>query len=122
VIANNDHRIYFNADSGYGPHFAEIGERYGPFDLALMECGQYNVKWQAIHMMPEEAVQAALDLRAAVAMPIHWGAFTLALHPWNEPPQRFTDEARRVGLRYTTPMIGEAVIVGEQYPDHEWWA
>ncbi len=121
VIDNGKHRLYFNADSGYGAHFAEIGAQYGPFDLALMECGQYNEKWQAIHMMPEEAVQAALDLNATVAMPIHWGAFTLALHPWYEPPQRFTDEARRVGLRVTTPMIGEAVIVGEHYPDHEWW-
>jgi L-ascorbate metabolism protein UlaG (beta-lactamase superfamily) len=121
VISSPQTRIFFNADSGYGPHFAEIGQTYGPFDLALIECGQYNAKWQAIHMMPEESVQAAIDLRAVVAMPIHWAAFTLALHPWFEPVERFTAEAQRKGLQVTTPRIGEPVVIRAAMPTTPWW-
>ncbi|MBK7034120.1 MAG: MBL fold metallo-hydrolase [Ignavibacteria bacterium] len=121
VISSPQTRIFFNADSGYGPHFAEIGKTYGPFDLALVECGQYNPKWQAIHMMPEESVQAAIDLRAVVAMPIHWAAFTLALHPWYEPVERFTAEALRLGLQATTPRIGQSITIGDEQPSDRWW-
>lgn len=121
VISTPQTRIFFNADSGYGPHFAEIGETHGPFDLALVECGQYNPKWQAIHMMPEESVQAAIDLRAMVAMPIHWAAFTLAFHPWYEPVERFTAEAQRRGQNVTTPRIGEPVEIGTTLPSAAWW-
>ncbi len=121
VIASAQARIFFNADSGYGPHFAEIGQKYGPFDLALVECGQYNAKWQSIHMMPEESVQAAIDLRAAVAMPIHWAAFTLALHPWFEPVERFAAEAKRLALNIATPRIGEPLVIGATMPTNSWW-
>jgi L-ascorbate metabolism protein UlaG (beta-lactamase superfamily) len=121
VITTESTRIFFSADSGYADHFVRIGADHGPFDLALMECGQYNPKWQAIHMMPEESVQAALDVRARVAMPIHWGAFTLALHPWWEPPTRFVKEAERVGLAVTTPRIGEPLVLGGPLLQNKWW-
>jgi L-ascorbate metabolism protein UlaG (beta-lactamase superfamily) len=121
VIATASTRIFFSADSGYADHFVQIGKDHGPFDLAFMECGQYNPMWQAIHMMPEEAVRAALEVGARVAMPIHWGAFTLALHPWWEPPTRFTAEAQRLGLTVTTPRIGEPVVLGDPLPQQPWW-
>ncbi len=114
-------RLYFSADSGYGDHFAEIGERYGPFDMVLMECGQYHPKWKAIHMLPEESVLAARDVRAAVAVPIHWAAFTLALHPWFEPAERFTAAAHDAGLLIATPMLGEVVPVFGPHPREQWW-
>lgn len=85
VIEGKHHNIYFSGDSGYGPHFKEIGEKYGPFDFAMMECGQYNEAWEAIHMMPEQSVQAGIDLNAHLLMPIHWGAFSLSIHSWTEP-------------------------------------
>ncbi|NEN25455.1 MBL fold metallo-hydrolase [Cryomorpha ignava] len=69
-------RIYWSGDSGYGAHFKEIGEKLGPFDWAFVECGQFNKLWHAIHMFPEESVQAVIDARASRAGPIHWGAFT----------------------------------------------
>jgi L-ascorbate metabolism protein UlaG (beta-lactamase superfamily) len=115
-------KIFFSGDSGYGPHFREIGEKYGPFDLTLMECGQYDERWSAIHMMPEETVQAQLDVKGKMMIPIHWGAFTLALHDWLDPIDRVTIEAKKRNIAISTPKIGETVIVGtDKYPNSSWW-
>ncbi|GAB2767215.1 MBL fold metallo-hydrolase [Rhabdobacter roseus] len=121
MLQTPEHKIYLGGDSGYDKHFKELGQQYGPFDLAVLECGQYNAYWKYIHMMPEETAQAALDLRAKVLMPVHWSKFTLALHPWNEPIERVTKQAQTLGLPITTPKIGEAVILGEKYPAEKWW-
>ena len=112
---------FYTGDGGYGPHFAAIGRQYGPFDLALVECGQYNESWAEIHMRPEQSVQAARDVRAAVMLPVHWGAFTEALHPWNEPVRRATAEAARLGQVITTPHLGEPVTLGAPLPQERWW-
>ena len=121
VLQLPGYRLFLGGDSGYDSHFKSIGEKYGPFDLALLECGQYGVNWPFIHMKPEESVQAGLDLKALRVMPVHWAKFKLSLHPWNEPISRFTKEAVAKGLPYTTPLIGEPVIVGESYPAKVWW-
>ena len=122
VIQGKEERLYFSGDGGYGPHFAEIGERYGPFDLALVECGQYDERWDQIHMMPEESAQAALDVRARLMMPIHWGAFRLALHSWTDPVERVTVQAEALRMPITTPRIGEAVVLGSaKPPNSSWW-
>jgi L-ascorbate metabolism protein UlaG (beta-lactamase superfamily) len=86
-----------------------------------MECGQYNEKWADIHMMPEESVQASIDVQAKVMMPVHWGAFTLSVHSWIEPVQRSSKEAERLGVKMTTPKIGEQIILNESYPNSPWW-
>jgi len=121
VIKGATDKIYFSGDGGYGSHFKEIGEKYGPFDIGLMECGQYNEKWADIHMMPEESVQASIDVQAKVMMPVHWGAFTLSVHSWIEPVQRSSKEAERLGVTMTTPKIGEQIILNESYPNSPWW-
>ena len=122
VIQGRDAKVYFSGDGGYGPHFAEIGERYGPFDLAMIECGQYDPRWAQIHLMPEESAQAAVDVNAALMMPIHWGAFQLALHPWDDPAERVTVRAAELNMPITTPKIGEAVVLDrESYPSSAWW-
>lgn len=122
IIQSPTQRLYFSGDSGYGPHFKEIGERYGPFDFVMMECGQYNELWKSIHLMPEETVRAAQDVKGKVMLPIHWGAFTLALHPWTDPISRVTSEARRLNVRIATPKIGEPVpLDGNDIPDSPWW-
>jgi L-ascorbate metabolism protein UlaG (beta-lactamase superfamily) len=114
-------KIFLGGDSGYDSHFKTIGDRYGPFDIAMLECGQYNELWPNIHMMPEETVQAAMDLRAAVLMPVHWGKFTLANHAWNEPVERAVAAAAALGWRITVPKIGEPVRLGEELPLAPWW-
>ncbi|WP_375417360.1 MBL fold metallo-hydrolase [uncultured Hymenobacter sp.] len=122
VLQTPSKRIFYSGDGGYGPHFAAIGAAYGPFDLALMECGQYDADWAEIHMRPEQSVQAARDLRAHVMLPVHWAAFTEANHAWDDPIRRATAEAARLGQSLTTPRLGEPVTLGAgPLPQARWW-
>ncbi|PFW55084.1 hypothetical protein COE58_06010 [Bacillus cereus] len=122
LILGQETKIFFSGDSGYAPHFKEIGDKYGPFDLTLMECGQYDPRWSAIHMLPEETVQAHIDVKGELLLPIHWGAFTLALHEWSDPIERVTKEAKRLGVNITTPQIGESITLkSKDYPSAAWW-
>lgn len=122
LILGQETKVFFSGDSGYAPHFKEIGENYGPFDLTLMECGQYDTRWSAIHMLPEETVQAHIDVKGELLVPIHWGAFTLALHEWSDPIERVTKEANRLGVNIATPQIGEAITLqSKDYPTAAWW-
>jgi L-ascorbate metabolism protein UlaG (beta-lactamase superfamily) len=122
VILGQEDSLYFSGDGGYGPHFKEIGEKYGPFDFAMMECGQYNKSWSQIHMMPEETAQAAVDISARLMMPIHWGAFTLAVHAWNEPPERASKKAAELSMPFITPKIGEYIEWNAESPaSSDWW-
>jgi L-ascorbate metabolism protein UlaG (beta-lactamase superfamily) len=115
-------KIYLGGDSGYDSHFKVIGEKHGPFDLAILECGQYNEYWKYIHMMPEEVVRAAQDLKARKLMPVHWGKFALALHAWDEPIIRVTAAAEKEGMPLLPPMIGEKVnLNGKSYVSKKWW-
>ncbi|MFK4307698.1 L-ascorbate metabolism protein UlaG (beta-lactamase superfamily) [Bacillus sp. RC242] len=122
LIIGQETKVFFSGDSGYAPHFKEIGNKYGPFDLTLMECGQYDTRWSAIHMLPEETVQAHIDVKGELLVPIHWGAFTLALHEWSDPIERVTKEANRLGVNIATPQIGEAIALqSKDYPTAAWW-
>jgi len=121
ILKTKNHSIYLGGDSGYDKHFKDIGEKYGPFDLAILECGQYNEAWKLIHMMPEETAKASMDLKAKTLLPVHWGKFSLSLHPWNEPIERVTKKAEELKIQITTPIIGEPLIVGEKYPNTKWW-
>jgi L-ascorbate metabolism protein UlaG (beta-lactamase superfamily) len=121
VLQAPGYKLFLGGDSGYEEHFKTIGERFGPFDLAILECGQYHENWPYIHMQPEETVQAARDLKAVTLMPVHWGKFTLALHPWNEPIRRVTAAAQKAGLPITTPRIGELVNINQHYPSDAWY-
>jgi L-ascorbate metabolism protein UlaG (beta-lactamase superfamily) len=100
-------KIYLGGDSGYDNHFKEIGNTHGPFNVAILECGQYNEYWSNIHMMPEETVQAAQDLKAEKLLPVHWGKFALSMHSWDEPINRVTKAAALAGMPILTPVIGQ---------------
>ena len=121
VLTTKQYSLFIGADSGYGDHFKLIREKFGSFDLAILECGQYNTAWHDIHMLPEETVQACIDLNAKVLMPVHWGKFSISLHPWDEPVRRVKMSADELKVKITTPMIGEPVIVGSSYPEKIWW-
>ena len=122
VIAGQQKSVFFSGDGGYGSHFAQIGEKYEPFDLTLMECGQYDERWSAIHMMPEETIQAHRDVKGALIIPIHWAAFSLAFHDWTEPIERVIKAAKERKVNIATPKIGESVIVSSaKYPVSTWW-
>ncbi|CAM1361948.1 conserved hypothetical protein [Tenacibaculum litopenaei] len=124
VLFTEQERIFFSGDSGYDSHFKRIGAAYGPFDLALIECGQYNDDLPdfPIHMYPEQTVQASLDVRAKYLMPIHWAAFKLNQHPWKEPILRLEKSAAKDSLRLVTPEIG-AMVSMDALDSHRthWW-
>jgi len=121
VLKTATQTLYVGGDSGYDNHFREIGDRFGPFDLVMLDCGQYGANWPLIHMNPEETVKAALDLKARLLLPVHWGKFALANHPWNEPIQRVVKAAAENRMAVTTPQIGEPVVIGHEYPLKVWW-
>ena len=116
VLRGASAKIYAGGDSGYDTHFKEIGAQYGPFDFALLECGQYFHYWPLIHVLPEETAQAAADLAARAVMPVPWAKFNLAPHAWRDPIERVTRHARTLGLDIATPRIGERVMIGGPYP------
>ena len=113
--------IYIGGDSGYDSHFTAIGEQHGPFDLAILECGQYHPYWKYIHMMPEDVVRAAIDLKTKKLLPVHWAKFSLALHAWDDPIKRVTTEATKKGMPFVTPMIGEVLNLNNTSPTKAWW-
>ena len=121
VVQIENHSIYFSGDSGYSKEFVEINNRYGPFDIAICEAGQYNEAWDEIHMYPEQAIQAAIDLNATTMIPIHNTKYILALHEWDDPLERVYQEGKRTGQHVSTPMIGESFVLGESMEDNPWW-
>jgi L-ascorbate metabolism protein UlaG (beta-lactamase superfamily) len=122
VFTTPTRRIYIGGDSGYDTHFKTIGENFGPFDLVILENGQYDKSWKYIHMMPEQVVQAAHDLKAALLFPVHWSKFPLGNHAWDEPIIRVAAEAKRKGMPLIHPMIGEQVLLKEGPVNAaEWW-
>ncbi|CBW27967.1 conserved hypothetical protein [Halobacteriovorax marinus SJ] len=121
IIKNVKKRIFFSGDSGYDIHFKEIGEKYGPFDIAFFDNGQYNKNWEEVHLLPEQGVEAFYDLKAKIFFPVHWGAFTLSTHSWFEPAQKIYDYSVERNFPIIMPNIGEIVEVSEDYRTKRWW-
>jgi len=112
ALLGPDRRLYFSGDTGYFDGFREIGDRLGPFDVAAMAIGAYQpaAVMRLVHLTPEQAVEAAGDLRARVLLGVHWGTFDLAEEPLDEPPRRMLAEARRRGV----PAAGAWILkIGE---------
>lgn len=120
VVKSETHNVFFSGDTGYFNELKNIGQTYGPFDIAFLENGAYSADWMQIHMMPEEAAQAAIDLQAELFFPIHWSKFDLAQHQWDDPIIRATAAAEKLGVRIATPMIGEVFNL-ENTPQQRWW-
>lgn len=121
VIQSGKQKIYFSGDTGYSSHFQQIGKQYGPFDLAMMECGQYNSRWPHSHMHPSQTARAARDIGAAVIVPVHWAKFAESMHPWNEPVQLLLKAADSLSVSVSVPMIGEPYSIGQAPKQMEWW-
>ena len=112
-------KIFCSGDGGYSNHFNDIGKKFGGFDLAFMENGQYNLAWHAIHLLPSETAQAAQDIMAERVVPIHAGKFALARHKWNEPYLDLLAESEGKNFELLTPRIGEPIkFYGRQNFSH----
>lgn len=120
VVSSANMNVFFSGDSGYFDEFKNIGDRFGPFDIAFIENGAYNDDWKNVHMMPEDSVQAAVDLNANRYFPIHWGKFDLSKHHWLDPIQRATVAAAKLQMPIVTPLVGE-VFTLEDAPSGQWW-
>jgi len=122
VLQSRDKKIYLGGDSGYDHHFEDIGNRFGPFDLVILDNGQYNEAWRYIHMLPEETMKAARDLKTKRLLPVHNSKFALGNHPWYEPLTRTAELNKEYNFPLATPRIGEAVdLDNTQQPFEQWW-
>lgn len=122
ALKGRRHNLYLGGDSGYGAHFKKIGQEFGPFDLAILENGQYDEKWKYIHMLPADALKAAIDLNAKSIFPVHNSKFILANHAWNAPLNEITRLNKEYKIPLKTPRIGEKVNLDN--PDQkfsDWW-
>jgi len=121
AILAADQRVFFSGDSGYFDGFKQIGEKYGPFDLTLLETGAYNANWPEVHMHPEESIQAHIDLKGRYLLPIHNGTFDLSMHSWHEPFDRIATLGKAHGIPVVTPVMGEAVSTRATTDSQPWW-
>lgn len=122
VLQTPNIKVYIGGDSGYDTHFAKIGEQFGPIDFAILENGQYNLAWEAIHMLPEQVLKAAQDLNAKRVFPVHSSKFKLAMHSWDEPLEKLSTLSKAAHLPLVTPMIGEVVNLNDSTQVFkEWW-
>ena len=98
IVRSKNNSFYFSGDSGYDAHYKKIGQKFGPFDLVFMDSGQYNIRWKAVHNMPNEVIQGFLDLKGRHLVPVHWSMFTLSLHNWYDPIVESSKRAKALGL------------------------
>lgn len=121
VIQTDHYRLFYGGDGGYGPYFKQIGQQYGPFDLALLECGQYSPNWPWTHLLPGQAALAAVDLQARLLQPIHWAKFAEADDPWNHSIEMLLPAAERLNIPLNVPRIGEPYTLGDSSKKAVWW-
>lgn len=115
-------KIYIGGDSGYDTHYAAIGNKHGPIDLAILDNGQYNEAWRYIHNLPEDVLKAAQDLKAKRILPVHSSKFALGSHAWDEPLTKITELNTSYNIPLITPMIGEAVHLKDTAQQfRQWW-
>ena len=122
MIESERYRVYYTGDGGYYDVFRTVRERLGAPDLMIAECGQYDPAWANIHMFPEQTVQAGLNAEAAWLIPVHWGAFCICNHAWDDSIRRVTAAAEAAGLPIATPQIGQTVSFAQLADCHTpWW-
>lgn len=122
MFVTPEQKVFYSGDTGYGPHFKDIGKQFGGVDVAILEDGQYDMDWRYIHMMPEQTAQAAVDLNAKAVLPGHAGRFVLAKHTWDDPYKRLAQASKDKAYRLLTPMLGEPVKLADPTQTfHAWW-
>ena len=121
VVVGKQQRVFFSGDTGYSTHLKEIGDAWGPFDVAFLDSGQYNEKWAGSHILPRYFVQAFRDVKAKLYFPIHWAMFNISVHPWQEPAECLKRESDAGRITLATPKLGELVMVGETQASQAWW-
>ncbi len=120
-IAGAAHRAYYSGDTALDDTAIEIGARLGPFDLTMIEVGEYDALWSDVHLGPEQAVRVHALVGGRVMLPVHWAGFDLALHGWTEPIERVLVASRAEGVRVATPLPGELLEPTTSFSSVRWW-
>jgi L-ascorbate metabolism protein UlaG (beta-lactamase superfamily) len=121
VFLTAGQRVFFSGDSGYFDGFKKIGDKFGPFDVTMLDTGAYNVNWPEVHMHPEESIQAHIDLKGKNLLPIHNGTFDLSMHSWHEPLDRIVALGNIQRIPVFTPVIGEPIFIQSAISGLPWW-
>lgn len=121
-LRDDSHSFYYTGDGGYYDVFERVYENLGEIDLMMADSGQFDPAWAMVHMNPNSSVQAAKDAHAKWFIPVHWGAYALANHAWDDPPKIAVEAAERLGVNIATPKIGEKVDFDNitAFNEH-WW-
>ena len=121
VIQSANRKVFFSGDTGLTDQFKDIGAKYGPFDLVMLEVGAWHAGWGTIHLGPENALKAFQMLGGGTLLPVHWGTFNLALHAWDEPAETLVRLAEAQKLRVVTPKVGLVFEPAQLERPTPWW-
>jgi L-ascorbate metabolism protein UlaG (beta-lactamase superfamily) len=121
VIRSPRHTVFFSGDTGLTTEYQNIRERFGPFDLVMLEVGAFHPAWGDIHLGPDNALKALALLGGGVFLPVHWGTFSLAMHAWDEPAETLLDLAPKAMVQLLMPRLGEPVEPAHQRKVEPWW-
>ncbi|WP_447765557.1 MBL fold metallo-hydrolase [Sphingopyxis panaciterrae] len=121
ALVGPKHRVWYSGDTGFDSDFTRIGHELGPFDLTLIEAGQYDPAWPDNHLGPEMAVEAHRQVRGKLMLPVHWSLFSLAPHGWTEPIERVLVAARCQGVQVAAPRPWESFEPPTIKAPARWW-
>jgi L-ascorbate metabolism protein UlaG (beta-lactamase superfamily) len=121
ALIGEQHRVWYSGDTGFHAALADIGRKLGPFDVTLIESGQYDAAWPDWHLGPEQAVEANRLVGGKKMIPVHWGLIQLAHHSWTEPVERVLLAAKCRGVTVITPRPGESVEPTMDIAVERWW-
>jgi L-ascorbate metabolism protein UlaG (beta-lactamase superfamily) len=121
VLETDHHKVFFSGDTGLTDEFADIGAKYGPFDLVMLEVGAFHESWGDIHLGPKNALLAHQMLGGGTLLPVHWGTFNLALHAWNDPGETLVQLATEQNVRLLTPRLGQVFEPTHVEGPAPWW-
>ena len=121
AILGRERRAYVSGDSAMFTGFAEVGDRFGPFDVTFIPIGGYVSGHSDLQVGPEQAVQAHLNLRGRLLFPVHWATFSLTPHAWTEPIERALVAAAEAGVAIVVPMPGQGVEPSAPPRVEQWW-
>jgi L-ascorbate metabolism protein UlaG (beta-lactamase superfamily) len=120
AIVGPTHKVWFSGDTGPFEAATLIRDRFGGFDLTMIECGAHHPAWGTIHLGPLEAEKLHRMVGGGILMPVHWGTFSLAPHRWDAPIVELLQHAARGGTRLVAPVAGQTLDPRQPFV-HDFW-
>jgi L-ascorbate metabolism protein UlaG (beta-lactamase superfamily) len=121
IIRSHSHAVFFSGDTGLTTEYQTIRAKLGPFDLVMLEIGAFHPAWGDIHLGPRNALEALSLLGGGPFLPVHWGTFSLAMHPWDQPAEVLMELGTKAGAQLLMPQLGEAVEPTHVERVVPWW-